>query len=210
MTRLETASRDTITVAEHGTHTTRTRKRRLTAASSSIGGFRPTASLHAPIAGSVRNSTAALQAVHAPSASATRSGWPIEAAMSTPGSACVVTALTEIRLKSAAYSESRCHLCSPVHTTGGMGGGGGCGGSTSSGRLVRAEHKSRERRTGSLMPVHGYAGWHGSATAETIKMSLHSSDAFMCRDRRSLAFTRNLRSMMENERSESAQRGRRT
>ena len=155
------------------------------AASSSIRGFRPTASLHAPIAGSVMNSTyacacacayawhmymyahahvlgiiiimctAALQAVHVPRASATRSGWPIEAAISTPGSACAVTALTEIRLKSAAYSESRCPVCSPFHTASGGGGGGGGGGAmASSSGLVRSEHSKERRKVVSL----GHAG----------------------------------------------------
>ena len=84
------------------------------------------------------NSMAAEAAVHAPSASATSSGLPAEAAVSTPGSACTVTAFTEIRLNSAAYRLIRCHLCSPLHGDSGMygaaGGGGGGDGAIASSR----------------------------------------------------------------------------
>ena len=81
---------------------------------------------------------AAEAAVHAPSASATSSGLPADAAVSTPGSACTVTAFTEIRLNSAAYRLIRCHLCSPLHGDSGMygaaGGGGGGDGAIASSR----------------------------------------------------------------------------
>ena len=99
-TRLETTTRDAITVAAHGAATTISRSSSVAAVSSSIIARRPTESEAAPSAGRLTNSSAAPIDVHAPSASATRSGRSSVAA-STPGSACVVTAFTEIRLKSA-------------------------------------------------------------------------------------------------------------
>ena len=84
MTNEETTTRDAITAAAHGAATTARRRTSVSAASASIIGRRPSESLSAPSAGRLANSSAAPMAVHAPSASATRSGCESVAA-STPG-----------------------------------------------------------------------------------------------------------------------------